>query len=120
MTVSPFRIEITTQKTMFIVANIPFIKEISRSVIRALQGEELDFTFYRTAATEKALEFMNTGKEFIESIKKGDYQHKAIDISLFFTAPVILIPESIFNPQKPCLVIDTGSISLQSSIVPYT
>lgn len=63
---------------------------------------------------------MNTGKEFIESIKKGDYQHKALDISLYLTAPVFLIPESIFYPQRPCLIIDTGSITLESYLVPFT
>ncbi len=120
MVISPFRIEISTQKTLFIVANIPFVKEISRSAMKALQGEELDFSFYRSAATEKALEYMNTGKEFIESIKKGDYKHKAIDISLYLKSPVIIVPESIFNPARPCLIIDTGSISLQSEVVPYT
>jgi hypothetical protein len=63
---------------------------------------------------------MDTGKEFIESLKKGDYQHKAMDISLFQTAPVLLIPESIFYPDRPCLIVDTGSISLNSYLVPYT
>jgi hypothetical protein len=36
MIISPFRIEVTTEKTMFIVANIPFVKEIKRSCLRAL------------------------------------------------------------------------------------
>lgn len=51
MVISPFRIEVTTEKTMFIVANIPFVKEIKRSFLRALKGEDLDFSFYRNAAT---------------------------------------------------------------------
>ncbi len=96
------------------------MKEISRSFKKALEGESLDFTFYRNAATEKALKFMDTGKEFIESIKKGEYQHKSLDISLYLTAPVLLIPESIFHPERPCLIVDTGSISLNSYLVPYT
>ena len=36
MVISPFRIEVTTEKTVFIVANIPFVKEIKRSFLRAL------------------------------------------------------------------------------------
>jgi len=36
MVISPFRIEVSTEKTMFIVANILFIKEIKRSCLRAL------------------------------------------------------------------------------------
>lgn len=120
MTISPFKIDIMTEKTLFIVANIPFVKELKRSCLRALQGEQLDFSFYRTAATEKALEYINTGKEFIESIKKGDYQHKAMNIALYLTAPVFIIPESVFYPEKPILVIDTGSISLNSDLTPYS
>ena len=117
---SPFRIEISTEKTLFVVANIPFVKEISRSVVRALQGEELDFSFYKNAATEKALEYISTGKDFIESIKKGEYKHQAMDISVLLTAPIFLIPESIFYPEKPCLIIDSGAISLTSALVSYS
>jgi hypothetical protein len=73
MVITPFRIEIATEKTIFIVVNMPFINEIQRSVMSALQGEQLDFSFYRDAATEKALKYMDTGKEFIEQLKKGEY-----------------------------------------------
>ena len=62
---------------------------------------------------------MYAGKEFIEQIKKGEFKHKALDISLHLTAPIVLVPENIFNPSKPCLVIDTGSISLNSHLVEY-
>ena len=63
---------------------------------------------------------MTTGKEFIESIKNGEYQHKSLDILLYFTAPIIIVPENIFRPEAPILIIDTGSISLQSYLVGYT
>ena len=79
----------------------------------------MDFTFFKEAATEKALQYMNTGKEFIESIKKGEYHHSALDIEMFLTAPVFLIPESIFRPKRPCLVVDTGSISIKSELCQY-
>lgn len=36
MIISPFKIEITNEKTLLIVSNIPFIKEIKRSCLRAL------------------------------------------------------------------------------------
>jgi hypothetical protein len=63
---------------------------------------------------------MDTGKEFIESIKKGEYSHQSLDVTLFMTAPVFIIPENIFHPEKPCLIVDTGSISLKSYLVGYT
>lgn len=75
MVICPFRVEIVTQKALLIVANFPFIKEIKRSMLCALQGEQLDFSFFRDAATERALQYMSQGKEFIESIKKGEYKH---------------------------------------------
>jgi Repeating coiled region of VPS13 len=120
MLISPFKIEIATEKTLFIVLNIHFINEVTRSSLIALNGEVLDFSFYKNAATEKALEYMTTGKEFIESIKKGEYKHQSLNIRLFMTAPIIVIPEDIFRPEKACLVVDTGSISLQSYLVGYT
>ena len=43
-----------------------------------------------------------------------------MDITVYLTAPVFLVPESVFYPDRPCLIIDTGSISLNSYLVPYT
>lgn len=63
---------------------------------------------------------MSQGKEFIESLKSGEYKHQSVDITLYLQAPVILIPESVFHPDRPCLVIDTGSVSLESELVGYT
>lgn len=62
---------------------------------------------------------MYAGKEFIETIKKGEYKHQAVDISVFLIAPIILIPENIFNCQKPCLIVDTGLITLESELTPF-
>jgi hypothetical protein len=39
MTISPFKIDIASEKTLFIVLNVPFITEIKRSAMKALQGE---------------------------------------------------------------------------------
>jgi hypothetical protein len=83
MVICPFRIEIDSQKTLFIVANFPFMKEMQRSSLSALGGESLDFSFFRDAATEKALQYMSQGKEFIESLKSGEYQHQSFDVSLY-------------------------------------
>ena len=43
-----------------------------------------------------------------------------MDISVLLTAPIFLIPESIFYPEKPCLIIDSGAISLTSALVSYS
>jgi hypothetical protein len=39
MVISPFKIEILTEKTVFVVANLPFITEVQRSALKALGGE---------------------------------------------------------------------------------
>ena len=33
---------------------------------------------------------------------------------------MFIIPESIFQPDKPCLIVDTGSVSLRSYLVGHT
>lgn len=38
---------------------------------------------------------------------------------MFLTAPVILIPENIYAPSKPMIVVDTGSITLSSKLASY-
>ena len=43
---SPFRIELRSEKTLFIVANFHFIKEVQRSIMSAFKNEKLDFTFF--------------------------------------------------------------------------
>ena len=53
---------------------------------------------------------MTQGKELIESIKKGEYKHQSLDIAMFLSAPVFIIPENLYKPERPCLVVDTGSI----------
>lgn len=74
--------------------------------------------YYHEAATEKALEFMNKGKQLIQNIQKGDYEHSAINLSVHLYAPMILVPEDIFDISKPCILIDSGIISLKSILIP--
>jgi hypothetical protein len=53
--ISPFKVHIETTMTLFIIANFSFIKEVQRSFKAAFEGETLDFTFYKMAATETAI-----------------------------------------------------------------
>ena len=50
MTVSPFKVEINSSKGLIIVANLPFIKEVKRAMLKALDGEHLNFSFYKDIA----------------------------------------------------------------------
>lgn len=95
MTVSPFSIELRTERTLVIFANMPFIKEVKRSVLGALDGEHLNFAFYTDAAAQKALAYMDQGREFVESLRTGEYRHKSLDVQLYLKAPIIVVPENV-------------------------
>jgi len=75
MTVTPFNLELRTQRTLVVFANMPFIKEVKRSILGALDGEHLNFAFYTDAAAKKALAYMDQGREFVESLRTGAYKH---------------------------------------------
>jgi Repeating coiled region of VPS13 len=94
------------------------INEAIRTLSNAFKSEEIDMNYYHEAATEKALEFMNRGKQLLNSIKKGDYEHSAINMSVHLFAPMILVSEDYFNVKKPCILIDSGIISLKSNLIP--
>lgn len=68
------------------------IQEIIRTISAATGGETLDFSFFKEAATEVALKYMEQGKDLIESVKSGKYKHTALDLTLLLTAPTILLP----------------------------
>jgi ribosomal protein S12 methylthiotransferase accessory factor YcaO len=35
---------------------------------------------------------MEAGKDLLESLKKGDFSHKAFDITVYLKAPVFIVP----------------------------
>ncbi len=96
----------------------PVINEVIRTLSNAFKSEEIDMNYYHEAATEKALEFMNKGKQLLNSIKKGDYEHSAINMYVRLFAPMILVPEDFFDIKKPCILIDSGIITLKSVLIP--
>jgi hypothetical protein len=55
----------------------------------------------------------------MEAIKTGAYHHKSLDIKMELKAPVILIPQNVFQPQQRCVVIDVGVIKLGSKLKKY-
>jgi hypothetical protein len=73
--------------------------------------------YYHEAATEKALEFMAAGKKMLEKIKKGKYSHSALDLTVHLSAPMILAPEDLFDITKPIGVVDSGTITLENTLL---
>jgi hypothetical protein len=39
---------------------------------------------------------MKKGKDIMEALEKGEFDHKNIDIKVLMRAPVILVPENVF------------------------
>ena len=69
----PMKINVKSERTLFIICSFTFINEIIRTISNAFKGDEIDMNYYHEAATEKALEFMNAGKKMLDNIKKGQY-----------------------------------------------
>ena len=53
-----------------------------RTVYSSAETEDIDLTYYKDTAIEKAMEMMDKGREFIERLKKGAYNHSQYDINL--------------------------------------
>ena len=114
----PMKINVRSERTLFIICSFTFINEIIRTICNAFKGEQIDMNYYQEAATEKALEYMNAGKKMLDNIKKGQYEHMALDLTVHLVAPMILVPENLFDLTRPCLLIDSGTISLENSLIP--
>lgn len=56
-----FEVDIKTEKTMFVVSSLHFLKEFGRTIFRALVGAKLELSFFRAAATSLALNYINKG-----------------------------------------------------------
>lgn len=61
----PTKIDISSERTLLIIPVFPVINEVIRTLSNAFKSEEIDMNYYHEAATEKALEFMNKGKQLI-------------------------------------------------------
>jgi hypothetical protein len=63
---------------------------------------------------------MDQGREFVESLRTGNYKHQSFNVELYLKAPIIVVPENIYHKDRPCLVVDTGAIEMKSFLVPYS
>ena len=97
---------------MYIVASIPLVLELQRTIDVAFENEKLDFKFYKRAATGRIKELreqaQETAKELMEQSSKNakekgskSKENTHINVSLDFklNAPVIVVPENIFDEK---------------------
>lgn len=94
------------------------IKEVSRTLSQLAEGDSLEY--FREAATEQALEFINEGKEILKRVKEGTYKHFSLDIYIKLQAPVIVLPCNLLDLSKPCIVVDAGLIVMSSKLLKET
>lgn len=47
-----------------------------------------------------AVSYMKAGKELVEMMKKGEYDHHGIDLHIVLKAPVVMLCDNIFYPKK--------------------
>ena len=56
------RLTIATRKTLIVTLNLPLLKELKRTLSRAMHHEDFDFSYYTEAASDKAVQLMNQGR----------------------------------------------------------
>ncbi len=85
----------------------------------AVAKEGYDFTFYKEAAVEKAGAFIQAGQEAMRNLMSQDTSGAAMSLllSVELNAPLVIVPENIFNPSTACIAIDLGSVVGYSRVV---
>jgi hypothetical protein len=72
----PFHIDADFSKQMYIVATMPLVLELQRTIDVAFENEKLDFKFYKRAATGRIKELREqaeeTAKELMEQSSKEE------------------------------------------------
>ena len=54
----PMKISVKSERTLFVIASLSVVKELTRTIGNALKNEEIDLGYYEEAATEKAMQFV--------------------------------------------------------------
>lgn len=115
----PYHLKIRSHKSIQIVVLVPLINELQRSMNAAFEDQKLDFMFFEKYATGQVKQLRNTAQNYADSIKKGEYQHTSVSIDAKMNAPILIIPENIFNPNTSVIRLNTGLIRVYSKLVEY-
>lgn len=62
---------------------------------------------------------MKAGKELVEMMKKGEYDHHGIDLHIVLKAPVVMLCDNIFYPKKQIVVVDAGLLKLETTLIKH-
>jgi len=85
----------------------------------AFEDQKLDFKFFEDVATGKVKEVRKNYESYAEAVKKGDYQHTSVSIDAKMNAPILIIPENIFDHSTSIIKLNTGLIRVKSKLQVY-
>lgn len=115
----PFRVEIAAHKSCHVVLNIQLMNEVMRTMSIAVKNEKLDFNYFTELALNQINQMRSRAKEYAENIKSGDYTHLNADIVADIFAPVVILPQDIFDPYQRYIRVDLGRITVGSELLVY-
>jgi hypothetical protein len=78
------KIELRTNAYWYVVANMPLINEVQEFFGGETEEESVDLTYYKDMAKMKALEYMNSGADYMETMNldEGEYIHNSFDVCI--------------------------------------
>lgn len=121
----PFHLDAKFSKSLQIVCIVPFITELDRTFSDAFNNQQLDFKFYKKAATKRIKELREqaevTAKELMDQATSPHKQqnHVNVSLNLFLSAPVIIIPENVFEEDSFHLEVSLGNVKIKSHLVKF-
>ena len=93
------KVELTTKAYWYVVANMEIINEVQEFFGGEKPEDKVDLTYYKDMARIKAMEYMNQGADYMESLaeEEGEYVHNSFDVDINIYAPVLFIPEDMHD-----------------------
>lgn len=114
--ISPLKLTVESDKTLFLVANVLSFKELGRMFAMAVEGDKFDFSFFKDLAGQRAVEYRESGKKMLEELKEGNFTHQGLDVTVHLTPPVVVVPQDIYDQTKACVVLDMGALDIVNSL----
>lgn len=115
----PFRVQIYAQRSCHAVANLQLMNEVMRTMSIAMKNEKLDFHYFAEKALNQINQMRKKAREYADNIQAGDYRHQNADIEAEIYAPVLILPQDIFDPYQRYIQVDLGMITVRSDLLEY-
>ena len=110
----PYKIRIRGQKSLYIVLIVPLINEFQRTLNDAFENQKLNFQYYKNKLDGQYSELKKNAANYADAIMTGNYQHTSYDIDSKINAPVLIIPENIFDQKTDYIKLNVGKVKVVS------